>query len=137
MPKKLRQESRFGFYAVLKYKRKYILIEKSKGPYKGKWDLPGGKIDFGETPLEALERELMEETGLKAKSIKLLDAVSYKRTGENEISHHVAVIYECETGSIKKLKRTPDGHDSYGADVFTKKELKKLKLTPLAKMMLK
>lgn len=137
MAKKLIQESRFGFYAVFRYKDKFILIEKSKGPYKGRWDLPGGKIDFGETPMEALQRELHEETGMKIKSAKLIDVISFNKTSEKEITHQVGVIYECSTQSIKKLKRTPDGNDSFGAEIFTKKEIKKLKLTPLAKKVLR
>jgi ADP-ribose pyrophosphatase YjhB (NUDIX family) len=137
LAKKHLQLSRFGVYAVLKYKSKFILIKKSKGPYKGRWDLPGGKIDFGESPESALERELIEETGLKAKDTKLIDAIGYKRETENEILHHVGIIYECETKNIKSLKREPDGNDSFGAEVFTRKEVKELKLTPLTKIVFK
>lgn len=137
MAKKLLQISRFGVYAVLKYKGKLVLIEKGKGPYKGRWDLPGGKIDFGESPEEALEREIWEETGLKIKSAQLVDAIGYKRYTENEILHHVGIIYECEAKSLKKLKREPDGKDSFGAEVFTEKEIRKLKLTPLAKKVMR
>ena len=36
----------------------------------GKWDLPGGGVDEGETPLETAEREIFEETGLKVKNLK-------------------------------------------------------------------
>ncbi len=36
------------------------------------WDLPGGKVDFGESPYETLHREIKEEIDLKAKIIKPL-----------------------------------------------------------------
>jgi ADP-ribose pyrophosphatase YjhB (NUDIX family) len=135
--KKKIQLSRFGVYALLKYKRKIILIKKGRGPYKGRWDLPGGKIDFGESPAEALEREVKEETGLKLKSAHLTDAIGYKKQTAKETLHHVGIIYNCEAAGIKKLKREPDGKDSYGAEVFTTFKIKKLKLTPLAKKVLR
>jgi len=135
--KKQIQLTRFGVYSILMYKDKYILIQKGKGPFKGRWDLPGGKIDFGETPEDALERELMEETGLKMKSCSLLDAIGYQRKTKDEDFHHVGIIYRTNVKSIKKLKREPDGYDSSGAEVFTSAEIKKLKLTPLAKIVLK
>lgn len=128
---------RFGVYAVLTYKDKYILIQKGKGPFKGRWDLPGGKIDFGETPEQTLKREIKEETGLKLSGYKLLGVEAYTFEGKSEEYHHVGVMYDAEAKGIKELKREPDGNDSYGAEIFTKKEVKKLKLTPLAKKALK
>lgn len=129
--------SRFGVYSVLKYRGKFVLIKKGRGPYKGRWDLPGGKIDFGETTEEALRREINEETGLKIKSAKLIDAIGYKKYTKKEVLHHVGIIYLCQAASLKKLKTEPDGKDSFGAEVFNAAKIKKLKLTPLAKMVLR
>jgi 8-oxo-dGTP diphosphatase len=42
----------------------------------GHWNLPGGGIDHGETPHDALHRELYEETGLVASSARLVDVHS-------------------------------------------------------------
>jgi 8-oxo-dGTP diphosphatase len=135
--KKQLQSSRVGVYAILKYKSKFILIKKGKGPFKGRWDLPGGKLDFGETPIEALEREILEETGMKTRTSELVDALSYVYETKQETFHHTGIIYYIKVKEIKKLKREPDGNDSFGAEVFTEKELKKLKLTPLTKKALK
>jgi mutator protein MutT len=135
--KKQIRSSRVGVYAVMKYKGSFILIQKGKGPFKGRWDLPGGKLDFGETPMDALRRELLEETGLKLKSAKLIDALSYTYETKSEEFHHTGIIYLIKVKEVKKLKREPDGNDSFGAEVFTEKEMRNLKLTPLTKKALK
>jgi ADP-ribose pyrophosphatase YjhB (NUDIX family) len=59
------QISRTGVYAVALQDGKLLLVQQRKGPHAGKWDLPGGKMEFGETVEETLRRELLEEVGLK------------------------------------------------------------------------
>ncbi|MDO4614680.1 MAG: NUDIX domain-containing protein [Lachnospiraceae bacterium] len=48
-----------------------LMCLRAKEPFKGKWNLVGGKIEAGETEEEAAYRELYEETGISGKDVKL------------------------------------------------------------------
>ena len=45
-----------------------LLVQRKKAPNKGLWTIPGGRVKFGETILCAAERELWEETSIRAQS---------------------------------------------------------------------
>jgi ADP-ribose pyrophosphatase YjhB (NUDIX family) len=45
-----------------------LLIRRGRDPHRGRWSLPGGRIEAGESPEQAVERELREETGLAVRA---------------------------------------------------------------------
>jgi ADP-ribose pyrophosphatase YjhB (NUDIX family) len=51
-----------------------LLARRAQDPDQGKWDLPGGFLEEGEPPLDALRRELLEETGLEIEPIDFVGA---------------------------------------------------------------
>jgi 8-oxo-dGTP diphosphatase len=137
----MNQHKHIGVYALVIQNDSVLLIKKARGPYTGKLDLPGGSLEFSETPLEGLVRELKEETGLSIKDQKLLDflshTVSYKNNNEDVEMYHLGVIYQVEVNTNEgKLKSTSDGEDSNGAIWVKISEINYENLSPFAKILI-
>jgi mutator protein MutT len=85
--------SRTGAYGVAVAGHKILLVQQRRGPYQGKWDLPGGKIEFGETPAEAVRREFLEETGKKLGEVACFDHLSVLVDMQDYLFHQIGLIY--------------------------------------------
>ncbi len=90
-----------------------ILLEKRKNsPGKGKWSIPGGLVNLGETAEEAVVREVKEETGLEVYDPRLVDVVSYISLDEkNAVLYHYVIIDYFLTSKGGKPNAASDAED--------------------------
>ena len=105
-----------------------LLVQRGARPAKGLWSIPGGKVRRGETLVEAVRREMLEETGMRV-SVGRLVAV-YERIPGPEIEgterHFVVLDYLCDAVGGRLLA----GDDAAKADWFGLEDLAHLPLTP-------
>ncbi len=136
-PKNLALQFHLGIYAIIEIKEKILLVKKTRGPYQGMWDLPGGRPSHGESILQTLQREVLEETG-----VQLIDAVlhtnqaftvEYKEGNKTISLHHTCLIYKARNFDISHFQGTIQEEDVSGAAWIPKTELKTI---PLSKVVL-
>ncbi|WP_282610250.1 NUDIX hydrolase [Pelagibius sp. Alg239-R121] len=79
--------------AVVIRESHFLLVRRNNRPDKGLWGFPGGKIERGETVMEAAIRELREETGIEAEARDTLTSVDVIIRGKNgELQHHYVLV---------------------------------------------
>ncbi len=95
-----RKITRIGVYGVVMEEGKMLVVRQKHGPYAGKLDFPGGGIEFGESPEQALHRELIEEVAMEFDSLQLIDnltaTIDIPSTSSNQAYtfFHMGMIYQ-------------------------------------------
>jgi ADP-ribose pyrophosphatase YjhB (NUDIX family) len=91
--------------------RRVLLVKRKFPPNEGMWCLPIGFAELGETIAEAALRELLEETGITGRTVRLIDADSWKSTFYGDL---LVVTFEVE----KLLGLETPGDDAEEVDYF-------------------
>ena len=83
---------------MLVHEGRVLLIRRGKEPLFGRWVVPGGTVERGETIEAALIREMKEETDLVVKPVELLAVFDQiqRDSGEEVAYHYVILDYLCE-----------------------------------------
>jgi ADP-ribose pyrophosphatase YjhB (NUDIX family) len=89
-----------GVGAVVVDRDRVLLVQRGREPSKGKWSLPGGVLELGESLTEAVAREVKEETGLEVEAIELIELIDRiireeSPEGRRIRYHYVIADYLC------------------------------------------
>lgn len=92
------KRTRISAYALIRDSDNILLCRLSKElpRWEGCWTLPGGGLDFGESPEEAVVREVEEETGFLVEVRSLAKIDSIHDTSGSEDFHGIRIIYHVE-----------------------------------------
>ncbi len=94
-----------GVGGVVFWDDRVVLVKRGNEPAYGKWSIPGGAVEPGETMWEAVEREIYEETDLKIDAleiVKVFDPI-IRDESDRVLYHFVLVDFLCKykSGTLK------------------------------------
>jgi 8-oxo-dGTP diphosphatase len=85
-----------GVGGVVVHENRVLLIKRGKEPMRGRWVVPGGTVELGETIEEALVREMKEETDLRVTPVEMLTVFDRIQRDMGEIAYHYVIVdYLC------------------------------------------
>jgi 8-oxo-dGTP diphosphatase len=100
--------TRVGAYAVVVAGDRILLTELAGSTRSaGAWTLPGGGLDHGETPVDAVVREVFEETGHTVVAPRLVDVgsahfVGRSPSGRLEDFHGIRIVYRADVEQVRE-----------------------------------
>jgi 8-oxo-dGTP diphosphatase len=82
-----------GVGAVIIQNDKILLEKRKNDPGRGKWSIPGGLVELGESLEQTVIREVQEETGLVVNAPELIDVVSQTTLDESgKVKYHFVIV---------------------------------------------
>ncbi len=145
-PQEIQKRFRPGCYAIVNSDGRVLLVRKTRGPFTGSFDLPGGGMDHGENHLETVARELSEELGLDVApgSCELFGVFGFVTEQDKPygklFEHLLATVYSTNVDS-ETFARLADGSilgteiggDAGERTVATESNFKNAPLTPICR----
>ena len=90
-------QPRVAVGAVLIHEGRVLLIRRGKEPLRGRWVVPGGTVELGETLEQALVREIEEETGLTVRPREVVTVFDRILGEAGRVEYHYVIIdYLCD-----------------------------------------
>ena len=134
----MENKKHFGVYGVCYENGKLLCIEKTRGPYQHRFDLPGGSQEPGEGLTETLKREVLEETGytLSSYSNSRIYDVLVQEEGQDFAVHHIMAFYDIVLDLERSQKSLPhevldESNDSANAIWLNSEDITEENASPL------
>ena len=109
---------RVGVGAVILDGRRVLLVKRGGQPSAGKWSLPGGLVDLGETTVDAIAREVAEECGLRIRIAGLAGIVDrVVRDDAGRVRYHYVLVDYLAHPVAGTLVAGSDAADAQWVDV--------------------
>jgi len=114
--------------AILEKDGKILLVKETKATAKGKWSHPAGWLEVGEDPIDAVKREVKEESGFDFEPKNILGIYSLFKSEADVIHHSIKLIY---IGTVSDNKVAELADDVSETNWFTPEEIEKMDLKTL------
>ncbi|MBI2218283.1 MAG: NUDIX hydrolase [Candidatus Rokubacteria bacterium] len=115
---------RVGAGAVVLHGGRVLLVRRGGQPSLGKWTLPGGLVELGETTAEAVRRELMEECGIDITVVGLAGVVDrVVRDAEGRVRYHYVLVDYLASTDTEEVTAGSDAADARWFEVDRVREL--------------
>ena len=85
-----------GVGGVVVKDRKALIVKRAHEPRKGEWSIPGGRVELGESLVDAARREIKEETGLDVDVGPIIEVFDRIHRADGRVRYHFVIVdYLC------------------------------------------
>jgi 8-oxo-dGTP diphosphatase len=95
-------------FALVERDGRYLVLQRGQEPYRGRWELPGGFVEQGETPAEGVRREIIEETGLRVDAPSIIGAYTSRYGDDGKWTVDVAFHCKASPGELSLSAESSD-----------------------------
>ncbi len=123
-----------GVGGVVVQNGRALIVKRAHEPRKGEWSIPGGRVELGESLVDAVKREIREETGLEVNVGDVIEVFDRVHRHDGRVRYHFVIVdYVCfPTGGTLQA-----GDDAEDVAWVTTDEIDRYGVNPVAARVLR